>query len=409
MTQPTAITSLAPSGASPFRRLFARRLAALGRGTLEFEEGGERLRFGAPAPDGLTARLVVHSPRFYRRVVLGGTLGAAESYIDGDFGAPDLTALVRLVLQNQALLDGIESGAGRLAGLGARLLSSLRPNTRTGSRRNIAHHYDLGNDFFERMLDATLSYSSGIFPDAEASLEAASQNKLELLCKKLELAPGDRLLEIGTGWGGLALHAAAHHGAHVTTTTISEQQLALARERVSAAGLDDRIQLLGKDYRDLEGSFDKLVSVEMIEAIGPEQYPTFFRKCAELLEPGGRLVLQSITIAEHVYARHVKEIDFIKRYIFPGSSIPSVSALAANAGLAGLTLRSADDFGGHYARTLRAWRDNVERERAFIVERYGERFFRMWCFYLAYCEAGFSEGYLGLLQAVFEKPKWRQP
>jgi len=228
------------------------------------------------------------------------------------------------------------------------------------------------------------------------------------VCQKLELSPGDHLLEIGTGWGSLALHAAGRFEARVTTTTLSQQQRLLALERVRAAGLERQVEVLERDYRDLNGSFDKLVSVEMIEAVGAEYYDTYFRKCGELLKPGGLMALQSITIADHLYERHRREVDFIKRYIFPGSTIPSVAALTASVSRSSeLCLRGLEDYGLHYARTLAAWRAQLEPHEAWVVARYGRRFYRSWMFYLAYCEAGFSEGYISVVQMLFERPRWR--
>jgi cyclopropane-fatty-acyl-phospholipid synthase len=406
----SSLESVLPARTSSlFRRSSLAALSRLEHGVLELYESGRAQRFGVERPAGMVARLVVSSPAFYRKLALGGTLGAAESYVDGDFTTDDLTTLIRLALRNQGLVETLESGAARVGASVARAWNLLRPNTKSGSRKNIASHYDLGNDFFERMLDPTLSYSSGVYPSESATLEEASFHKLTLLCEKLELRPGDRLLEIGTGFGALAMHAAEHYGANVVTTTISEQQYRLARERVRRAGLADRVSVLARDYRELEGRFDKVVSVEMIEAIGAAQYPRFFERVASLLVPGGRLVLQSITITEPAYEQHLRQVDFIKRYVFPGSSIPSVSTLvAAAARSGGFELRHAEDFRADYARTLSAWRQNVERDREWTIARYGERFYRLWSFYLSYCEAGFREGYLGVTQAAFEKSAWRK-
>jgi cyclopropane-fatty-acyl-phospholipid synthase len=380
----------------------------LTHGRLEIDSGGTRHAFGTRRTGELHAHVTVHDERFYRRVVLGGTLGAAESYMDGEWSTPDLTSVVRLLLRNELVMLGIESGMARLGASFTRAFSALPRNTREGSRKNIASHYDLGNDFFQRMLDPTMTYSSGVFASESSTLEQASRNKLDLLCQKLELSVGERLLEIGTGWGSLALHAAEHYGCDVTTTTISREQHRLASERVRKAGLDDVVHVLENDYRDLEGRFDKLVSVEMIEAVGSEYYDTFFGKCSALLVPGGRMALQSITIRDQAYEQHRVETDFIKRYVFPGSTIPSVTALAESATRASdLRLSDLRDYGPHYARTLSEWRKNLEPHRAWVVARYGERFYRLWMFYLAYCEAGFSERYISLVQMVFERPKWK--
>jgi len=282
---------------------------------------------------------------------------------------------------------------------------ALRRNSRAGSRRNISAHYDLGNEFFALFLDETLMYSCALFERPDMSLAEASTAKLDAICRKLQLAPGQRVLEIGTGWGGFALHAAREYGCHVTTTTISPSQHRLATERVRAAGLESRVDVLLQDYRDLRGTFDRLVSIEMIEAIGHRQYGEFFRRAAERLAPDGRMVLQSITIADAHFAAARDDVDFIKRYIFPGCCIPSVGALCgAMAASSDLRLVHLDDIGLHYATTLRHWRTrflaNVERVKAM---GYPDEFVRMWEFYLAYCEAGFAERTLGDVQMVLTR------
>jgi len=398
------------AGRSLFQRAIRSQLGRMTHGTLELRSGGEVEVFGEGGEGALSARVEVRDQRFFRRVALGGTLGAAESFLDGDWTTGELTSLIRILLRNGEAAGALESGAARYGALAARLWGTLRRNTRAGSKRNIAAHYDLGNEFFVKMLDPTLTYSCGVYPSATATLEEASRNKLDLLCRKLALSPADRLLEIGTGWGSLALHAAERFGAHVTSTTISREQLRGAAERVERAGLAERITLLERDYRDLEGSYDKLVSVEMIEAVGAEYYDAFFGKCASLLVPGGLFALQSISIVDQKYERHEREIDFIKRHVFPGSTIPSITALITSATRSSdLKLVGLDDYGSHYARTLADWRTNLEPHRAWVVEQYGERFWRLWQFYLAYCEAGFAEGYISVVQMLLERPKWRQP
>jgi cyclopropane-fatty-acyl-phospholipid synthase len=395
--------------ASPFRSLVHGRLAALKRGSLAIVERSGRRAFGSAAAGSPEITLTVNDPAFYRKLALGGTIGAAEAYMDGDFEVDELTGLVQLCLQNPRMLSGLEGGLARLGIAAARSFHRRRRNTRANSQDNIRAHYDLGNDFFARMLDATMMYSSAVFPHPTATLEEASRHKLELLCDALALAPGEHLLEIGTGWGELAVHA-ARRGARVTTTTLSAEQERGARERIEAAGLDSRVEVLRKDYRDLTGRYDKLVSVEMIEAVGAEYYDTFFAKCAALLRPGGKLALQAITIVDQAYERQRREPDFIKRYIFPGSCIPSVTALGAAATRASdLRMLELRDHGLHYARTIAAWRTNLEPRRAWVLQRYGERFWRMWMFYFAYCEAGFTEGYISVVHMLFERPRWGQP
>jgi cyclopropane-fatty-acyl-phospholipid synthase len=353
------------------------------------------------------AEITVEDPSFYRALGLGGSIGAAEAYGDGAWTCDELPGLVALLVRNREVLDRMESGLSRLTAPLNRLAHLLRPNTRDGARKNIAAHYDLGNDFFELWLDETLTYSSGIFERPDATLAEASTAKLDRLCRKLELRPGDRLLEIGCGWGSMALHAAREYGAQVTTTTISEEQHALATERVAAAGLSDRVTVLKQDYRDLAGTWDKLVSVEMIEAVGAPNLETYTRRCAELVGPDGLFALQAITITDQHYESARDSVDFIKRHIFPGSFIPSVTAILDAVTKTGdLRLVHLEDFGPHYARTLQCWRENLRacRDRAQELG-YDERFLRLWEYYLAYCEGGFTERFLGVSQMLFRKPR----
>jgi cyclopropane-fatty-acyl-phospholipid synthase len=402
----TTLTGLpADAPAAGWRRVVLSRLARLERGTLAVEDGGETVLLGRPAGDGLSARLTVRRPAFWRRVALGGSVAAGEAYADGDWDADDLTAVVRLFARNEAALDGLERGLALLRRPAGWLFKALRRNSRAGSRRNIADHYDLGNEFFGLMLDPTMTYSAAIFEPPEASLEEASVRKLDLLCRRLDLRPEDHLLEIGTGWGSLALHAATRYGCRVTTTTLSRAQRELALERVARAGLAGRITILSEDYRDLAGRYDKLVSCEMIEAIGTAQYPTFFAKCAALLAPGGRLALQAITIADQRYERARRDVDFIRRHVFPGGAIPSVTALLDAATAASdLRLRQLEDYGPHYARTLAAWRANLAARRAEVERITDARFRRLWHFYLCYCEGGFAEDFIGVVQLLMDRP-----
>jgi cyclopropane-fatty-acyl-phospholipid synthase len=379
------------------------RLAGLAEGRLHVREGGRTASFGPGG--GVEATINVHDPSFFADLAFGGSVGAAESYLRGGWSTGDLTALLRLMLRNLATLDGMEGGLAWLSAPVRRAAHWLRHNSRTGSRRNIAAHYDLGNDFFRLMLDESMMYSCAFFERAGMTLAEAQAAKLDRICRRLALGPGDHVLEIGTGWGGFAIHAASRYGCRVTTTTISPSQFELARERVQAAGLADRVTLLLEDYRDLDGRFDKLVSIEMIEAIGPGQYGEFFRRAAQRLAPRGRMMLQSITIADHRYARARDDVDFIKRYVFPGACIPSVSALAtAMAETSDLRILALEDIGPHYATTLALWRDNFRANLAQVrALGFPETFVRLWEFYLCYCEAGFAEGQLGDAQILFER------
>jgi len=323
----------------------------------------------------------------------------------GHWRSDDLTGLMRLMLRNRDALDAMETGLARLSAPLRTAAHWLHRNTRAGSRRNISAHYDLGNDFFRLFLDETMMYSCALFERPDMTLSQASTAKLDAICRKLALGPRDHVLEIGSGWGGFALHAAARYGCSVTTTTISPSQFELARERVHAAGLNGRITVLLEDYRDLKGTFDKLVSIEMIEAIGHQYFNEFFRQCASRLVQDGRMLLQSITIADRHYARARDEVDFIKRYIFPGCCIPAVSALAqAMAESSDLRIVHLEDIGPHYATTLARWRENfITNLRNARARGYPDSFNRMWEFYLCYCEAGFAERALGDVQLLLTR------
>jgi cyclopropane-fatty-acyl-phospholipid synthase len=352
----------------------------------------------------LSATLRVRDPRFYRQIAFGGSLAAAAAYGRGDWNCDNLTALFRLFARNEAAAEGLDGVWSRFAACSHRIVHRLRANTRAGSDRNIRAHYDLGNEFFQLWLDESLAYSCGIFPAPGVSLRDASIGKFDRLCRKLDLRATDHLLEIGTGWGGMAIHAAEHYGCRVTTTTISKQQFALAAQRIEAAGLSDRITLLLEDYRDLEGQFDKLVSIEMIEAVGHQYLDTYFRKCAELLEPNGSLVLQAIVMPERRYEAYLNSVDFIRRYIFPGGSLPSMAAMLESVGRASrLRFVEAEDFAPHYAETLRIWRESF-RGRLADVRRLGypEELIRLWEYYFCYCEAAFEERSVGVVQIQFD-------
>ncbi len=368
---------------------------------------------GAPAEnpaDTLHATLRIHDPAFYRYVAGNGSVGAGEAFMDGLWHSDDLVSLMRMLVRNRDLLDAMETGLARFGGMVMHAVHALRRNTRKGSQRNIAAHYDLGNDFFRLFLDDNLMYSSAIFTDANESLETASTRKLDHICQKLDLTAKDRVVEIGTGWGGFAIHAARHYGCHVTTTTISREQYDLARERVAAAGLNDRVELLLEDYRDLTGQYDKLVSIEMIEAIGHQYQDDYFGKVGSLLKDDGMALIQAITIEDHRYKQALNAVDFIKRYIFPGCFIPSISGmLDAAARTSDLKLFQLEDIGPSYALTLAAWRERFhERLSEVRALGYDERFVRMWDFYLAYCEAGFHERSTGDVQMLLVKPGCRR-
>ncbi len=391
------------------RARLLRQLDGLRQGDIVLVDPLGDARVGEPTAGIPSVRVQVRDAGFYRALAGNGSVGAAESYMDGDWDCDDLVGLVRLLVRNRDLLDSMEGGAARLGGWAMRALHALRRNTREGSRRNIAAHYDLGNDFFRLFLSDDLMYSSALYAGEDDTLEVASTRKLDRICDKLGILPGDHVVEIGTGWGGFALHAARTRGCRVTTTTISREQHALASQRVAQAGLQERVTVLLSDYRDLQGRYDKLVSIEMVEAIGAQYMQAYFSTLGRLLKPDGLGLVQAITIEDHRYAQALRSVDFIKRHIFPGSFIPSIAALLdAKARSSDLALVHLEDFGPSYARTLRDWRlrflANREQARA---QGHDERFLRMWAFYLAYCEGGFLERSIGVAHLLLAKPGYR--
>jgi len=385
------------------QRLVLGRLSSLKNGQICLNDQHERFVLGENSPDDLKANITVKTPRFYRRLVTGGDLGFAEAYLDGDFECDDLTSLFRVFCRNLEWYDTFGNTLELATRSAARVGYWLARNSRSGSRRNIGAHYDLGNEFFELFLDPSMMYSSAIFDDATMSLADAQTARLDETCRRLQLKASDHLLEIGTGWGGFALHAAKNFGCRVTTTTISENQFRYAQQRVAAAGLGDRVTVLQRDYRDLTGTYDKLVSLEMIEAVGPQFYDQYFTKCAGLLNANGRMLLQAIVMPEQRYSQYLKSVDFIQKYIFPGGSLPSVTAMQNSMTRnSRLRLLSIDGFAEGYARTLREWRRNFLQRLDDVRQLgYSERFIRMWDYYLTYCEGAFEEKAVGVVQAVW--------
>ena len=382
------------------------RFEGIDSGSLSVTTRGVRLEFGREHPDLPHASVQVRDPRFWSAAALRGSVGAGEAFSKGWWTSEDPVAVIRLFVRNQAALSGLESGLARLSRPFLALYHALHRNTESGSRSNISAHYDVSNEFFGLFLDDTMTYSCGVFEREDATLREASISKIDRLCKKLDLRPTDHLLEIGTGWGAFSIHAAREYGCRVTTTTISREQHDLAAQRIREAGLEDRITLLMEDYRRLEGSYDKLVSVEMIEAVGARYFDTFFARCARLLKPEGKMALQAITIADQHFESARRSVDFIQRYIFPGSCIPSVTALCSSMTKASdLRLVDLEDIGPHYVRTLALWRENLlarwDDARAL---GYSDEFLRLWEFYFAYCEGGFAERHIGDVHMVLERP-----
>lgn len=390
---------------SLLRRGVLRQLTHLKHGQLVVIENGERHVFGT-AGSPLIGEIHILDAAAWGLVAVNGSIGAGEAYIHGYWSSPDLTAVVRVFVSNLEVLDALEGGLAKLGRPFVQGLHWLNRNTRKGSQKNIAAHYDLGNDLFEQFLDPTMMYSAAQFLTDEDSLEQAQLNKLERICQKLALKPSDHLLEIGTGWGSMALYAAQHYGCKVTTTTLSKEQYAFTAQRIEALGLQDQVTLLLKDYRDLTGQYDKLVSIEMIEAVGHRFLPVYFKQCAQLLKSNGLMLLQAITIREQRYEQAKGSVDFIQRYIFPGGALPCVQKMLEIVSRdTDMNLLHMEDFGLHYARTLRLWHENFRRAQSRLSELgYDDYFLRLWEFYLCYCEGGFLERTIGTAQLLLAKP-----
>ena len=392
------------------RKALLARLQKITYGQIRIIDSEADFIFGdQQQPQAPMVQIKVLDATFYPEVAFGGTVAAGEAYMQGYWNCSSLTDLVRIMVRNRQVLDGLESPLTGFKTSLFRLVHWLNRNSQDGSRRNIRAHYDLGNDMFETFLDPSMMYSSAYYPEHTSTLNQAAEAKLKRICDKLQLSSSDHVIEIGSGWGGFAIYTASHYGCRVTTTTISKQQYDMAQQRIAAAGLEDRITLLMKDYRDLEGRYDKLVSIEMIEAVGHQYLDTYFAKCSSLLKPDGIMLIQAITIADQNYDRSLKSVDFIQRFIFPGGFIPSVSAIANSIRKAtDMRLFNLEDIGPHYAKTLEHWRqgffDNIEQVKAL---GYSEQFVRMWEFYLCYSEGGFLERVLGDVQLVFVKPQNR--
>tara|TARA_B100000925_G_scaffold201964_1_gene153135 strand:- start:182 stop:1438 length:1257 start_codon:yes stop_codon:yes gene_type:complete len=392
------------------RSLMLKVLAKLQVGSLTLREQDETLVFGSKTdPAAPHAEVHVHDNDLYRRILTGGGIAGGETYIEGLWSSPDLTAVTRAFSANLAMLGAMSDRQNLLAKTALKLNHWARRNTATRSRENISAHYDLGNDFFSLFLDPSMMYSSAVFPTPDSDLASASQHKLHLICEDLELKPEDHLVEIGTGWGGMAIYAAEHYGCRVTTTTISREQFDYTVDAVAQRGLQDRITVLFDDYRDLTGKFDKLVSIEMIEAVGHQFYDTYFQTVSRLLKPHGKAVIQAITMTEQRYEQARDSVDFIKRYIFPGGCLPSLTVISdALARMTDMQMAHLRDITRDYADTLNAWHEGflekLDRVRAMGFD---DRFINMWRYYLSYCEGGFRERIIGTYQITMTKPGYR--
>ena len=401
--------TLSENGNAGFwERTLLGQLKKIDQGSLSIKMGKRQLTLGTPSSDHISAEIEITNKSFFRKTCLGGSLGVADSYADEDWETKDLVGVFRLFLQNQDVMDGMESGWASLLNRMARWSYMLsQKNTRKGSRKNIALHYDLGNDFYELMLDPTMTYSCGIFASVESTLEQASLAKYDRIIDQLDIQPHHHVLEIGCGWGGFAHRLAEKTEAKLTATTISDRQFEYAQNRIQKNGFEDRVSIIKKDYRDLVGQFDRIVSIEMIEAVGHEFLPSYFSQISDLLLPDGAAMIQGITMPDHRYTQYLKEVDYIRTRVFPGSCVPSASAMIA-AAVKDSDLRPADlhDFGYHYSRTLREWRLRfLENENQIKKLGYDEHFRRAWLYYLSYCEAGFEEGYTGDIHLLLAKPE----
>lgn len=408
-TEQTSAISLSSSTKGGFfENAFVSQLRKITQGTLRIETPLDSFLLGNSSKDEIHAEIRITDKTFFRKACLGGSLGVSDSFANGDWTSPDLVMLFRLFLQNQEAMDGMEGGWATFLNKIARWSYAIgQKNTIKGSRKNIALHYDLGNDFYELMLDPTMTYSCGIFDSPETTLEEASLAKYDRIIDQLEIKPGHHLLEIGCGWGGFAQRIAERTQAKLTATTISERQYKYAVDRIRKNGWEDRIRILKQDYRKLSGQFDRIVSIEMIEAVGHEYLPSYFAKISDLLSAQGAAMIQGITMPDHRYKQYLREVDYIRTRVFPGSCVPSASAMIA-AAVKRSDLRPAalHDFGHHYAQTLREWRIRFkENEQKIAALGHDESFRRAWEYYLCYCEAGFEEGYTGDIHLLLAKPE----
>ena len=400
-TKPSILDNIA-------RRSLFKLLSNLEGGMLTIQESGNTHVFGsenANDPASLSVQISVTNPAFYRMMMLRGSIGAGEAYMMNFWRASNLTEAVRLICRNMQKLEEMDGSLAQLGIYVQKLKHFMSPNTLTGSKKNIHAHYDLSNDLFESFLDHRMMYSAAMYPDENTGLEAAAAYKLQRVGEKLELQPGDHVLEIGTGWGGLAIYLAKHFGCKVTTTTISHEQHEYAKEQIKQHGLESQITLLEKDYRLLDGQYDKLVSIEMIEAVGQKYLPTYFKKCNDLLKTGGKMLIQAITIPEQRYEYALKNVDFIQRYIFPGGSLPSAEIILKNTGAyTNLQIEALEDIGLDYAKTLEHWQQRFNQaEDKVLAMGFDYLFIRLWQFYLSYCEGGFRERAISTTQILFRK------
>lgn len=391
------------------RTVFLGVLKHIPEGHITIKEFGHVVGEFGNKSDDLHAVVNIIDYKAYPKLLLGGSIASGETYSDNLWETPNLTNVIRIFARNLPMLDNWEKRFKWLTMPALKISHFANRNSAEQAKRNISAHYDLGNKLYTKFLDDSMMYSSAIYPHAGADLAEAQNHKLHTICRKLQLSENDHLLEIGTGWGGLAIHAAKHYGCKVTTTTISNEQHAYAQNWIEQEGLQDKITLLKKDYRLLEGKFDKLVSIEMIEAVGKQYLPTFFKKCASLMKDNGLMLLQSITIDDRRYESYSNSVDFIQKYIFPGGFLPSQMVINEHLKKhTDLSIADVHDIGLDYAKTLRDWYAAFMNQRSALAEDgYDDRFVRMWQYYLNYCEGGFLERAISTVQLVMRKPQFR--
>lgn len=388
-------------GSALFKMSVFNFLKRISDGQLFIVDGSDERKFGSK---GMRVSLIIHDKRAYSKLLLGGPIGAAEAYMLGYWSTDNLTGLIRIFLRNRKELEDFNTKASMIKRPLHSLFHRMHRDTLSQSKENISAHYDLGNDFFQLFLDPSLTYSSGYFCDFRDTMEEASFQKVDRICRKLELKPGDEVLEIGTGWGSFALHAATHYGCKITTTTISDEQYEHVVKAVRDRSLEQQVTVLKKDYRSIKGQYGKIVSIEMIEAVGLEYMPTFFKACSQLLKPGGSMLIQAITISEDRFESAKNSVDFIQRYIFPGGALPSVELLMGESQQANLRPFGVEDMTEHYAETMLRWRMKFEENLNEIKDLgRGDTFLRMWDYYLCYCEGGFLESAIGCVHMQFQK------
>ena len=390
-----------------YKKIIHQRLSQIKDAHIIISDGKSINKYGKPG--NLSAKINILDSVFYKNIILGGTIGASESFIRGEWSSPNLTNVIRVLARNTEAQDKLENLFTLLSQPFLKVMHKLNENSVRGSKKNISRHYDLSNDFFSLFLDKNMMYSSAIYKSKKTSLEDASTNKLDVICKKLNLKKTDHVIEIGTGWGGFAIYAAKNYGCKVTTTTISIEQYKFAKQKIKEAGLGKKIKVLLKDYRLLKGQYDKLVSIEMIEAVGYQFYDEYFKIIGQLLKNDGEALIQAITIKDQRYSKAIQSVDFIQKYIFPGSCIPSITAIQNSlTSSTDLVINDIRDIGHHYARTLADWRKRFLKNKQEIRKLgFDNKFLRMWLFYFAYCEGGFEEKVISDIHLHITKPGYR--